>query len=91
MNTQTLEETKKKILSIVEELEPVELNSLKHYAEYLAHRSNDLNFLEVLRNAQPEDEDLDKSEIEGMKTAKKEFKKGNFLELNDYMKKRKLL
>lgn len=95
MHTQAIsqkdsEEAKKKILSIVKKLEPVELKSLEHYAEYLAKRNDEGKFLELLRNAEPEDEELDKSEIDGMKISKAQFKKGKFRELKDYMKERGL-
>lgn len=96
MQTQTIsrsdkEKTKKKIFSIVQKLEPLELNSLEHYAEYLAQRNNEAKFLELLRNARREDEELDESEIEGLRISKDELKKGKFRELKDYMKGRNLL
>lgn len=91
MDTQTIEETRKKIFSIVKDLEPVELKSLENYAEFLAQRNNEAKFIDILRTAEPEDEELDKSEIEGIKRAKEEFKKGQFRELKDYLKDRGLL
>lgn len=91
MQTQTKEKTKKKIFSIVEKLEPLELNSLEHYAEYLAQRNNEAKFLELLRNAKLEDEELHESEIEGLRISKDELKKGKFRELKNYMKERNLL
>jgi|GEM_PF-1635507 hypothetical protein len=96
MQTQTIsqsdkEKTKKKIFSIVNKLESLELKSLEHYAEYLAQRNNEAKFLEILRNAKPEDEELGESEVEGLRISKDELKKGKFRELKDYMKERNLL
>lgn len=84
MNTQTIEETRKKIFSIVEKLEPLELSSLKHFAEYLAQQRNDLRVLELLRNAKIEDEELSQSEIDALKLSKEQIKRGEFRDFNEY-------
>ena len=90
MQTQTVEKTKKKIFSIVEKLEPLELNSLEHYAEYLAQRNYEAKFLEILRNAKQEDEELDESEIESVKISKRQIKHGEFRDFEEYAKERGL-
>ncbi len=84
------EKTRKKILSLVKKLEPVELKSLEHYAEYLAQKSNDIKFLELLRNAEPEDEELSESEIENLKLADEDIKHGRYRDFEDYAKERGL-
>ncbi len=88
MHTQTIDKTKKRIFSIVKNLEPVELKSLENYAEFLAQRNNEAKFVDILINAKPEDEALSKSELEGIKQANKEIKRGKIRELKDYAKKR---
>ncbi len=90
MQTQRVEKTKKKILSIVNKLEPIELRSLEHYAEYLAQRNKEAKFLELLRNAKPEDEELDESEIESVKISKEQIKRGEFRDFEEYAKERGL-
>lgn len=86
MNTQTIEETKKEIFLIVEKLEPIELSSLKHFAEYLAQRKNEMRILELLRNAKIEDEELSQSEIDALKISKEQIKRGEFRDLDKYAK-----
>jgi hypothetical protein len=88
MQTQTIDETKKRIFSIVKNLEPVELKSLENYAEFLAQRNNEKKFVDILINAKSEDETLSKSELEGIKQANKDIKRGKIRELKDYAKKR---
>ncbi|HET56314.1 MAG TPA: hypothetical protein ENN33_14015 [Ignavibacteria bacterium] len=84
MNTQTIKETKKKIFSIVERLEPLELSSLEHFAEFLEQRKNDLRVLELLRKAKIEDEELSQSEIEALKISREQIKRGEFRDFNEY-------
>ncbi len=95
MQTQTItrkhrEATKKKIFSIVEKLEPLELSSLEHYAEYLAQRNNDLKFLEKLKNAKIEDEELSEKTIENLKAADEDIKHGRYRDFEDYAKEHNL-
>ncbi len=96
MQTQTTsqrdkEESRKKIFSIIKNLEPIELKSLETYVEYLAQRNNEARFVDILRNALPEDEALTKSELEGIKEADKDIKQGNIRELKNYAKERRLI
>jgi hypothetical protein len=91
MQAQAIEKSRKKILSIVKKLGPIELKSLENYAEFLSQKNSDLKLLEVLRNAKPEDEELDPSEMKGVEISKEEIKKGQFREFKDYMKERCLL
>ena len=89
MQTQTIsrlnkEKTKKKIFSIIEKLEPLELNSLEYFAEYLAQRNSEAKFLELLRNAKPEDEELDQNEIESIKLSKEQIMRGEFRDFEEY-------
>lgn len=90
MHTQVIEETRKKIFSIVKNLEPVELKSLENYAEFLAQRNNEAKFVDILRTTELEDETLSQSEIEGIKEADKDIKQGRIRELKDYAKERGL-
>ena len=95
MHTQTIsqkdrEKTRKKIISIVKNLEPIELKSLENYAEFLAQRNNEARFVDILRNAKPEDEILSQSEIEGIRKADNDIKQGKVRELKDYAKNRGL-
>lgn len=91
MQTQSIEETRKKIFSIIKNLEPIELKSLENYVEFLAQRNNEVKFVDILRNAKPEDETLSQSELEGIKEADKDIKQGMIRELKDYAKKRGLI
>ncbi|MGD1008272.1 MAG: hypothetical protein ABR980_13700 [Ignavibacteriaceae bacterium] len=91
MQTQSIEETRKKIFSIIKSLEPIELKSLENYVEFLAHRNNESKFVDILRNAKPEDETLSQSEIEGIKESDKNIEKGRIRELKDYAIERGLI
>jgi hypothetical protein len=91
MHTQTIEETRKKILSIVEKLEPLELNILKSYAEYLAQRNSEAKLIDALRSAKSEDETLSETELKGIKQAEKDIKSGRIRDFKDYAKDRGLL
>lgn len=47
---------------------------------------NKPQIIEALRNAEYEDEELDKSEIEGVKKSKEQIKNGEFRDFDDYMR-----
>jgi hypothetical protein len=90
MQTQIVnrDKAKKRIFSIIKNLEPIELKSLENYAEFLAKKNNEAKLIDVLRNAKSENETLSESESEGTKQSNKEIKKGKIRELKDYAKKR---
>jgi hypothetical protein len=48
----------------------------------------ELHIIEALRNAEYEDEELDKSELEGVKKSQEQIKNLEFREFDDYMKER---
>ena len=90
MKPQSFQEKKDKLHNLVEKMEPVELDNLEIYAEFLLRRKNESQIIEALRSAEYEDEDLDKSELEGVKKSKEQIKNGEFRDFDDYMKERGL-
>jgi len=86
MNTQQINIAKEKIRLLIEKMEPLELKSLEHYAEFLLSKSNELRFLELLKDAKVSDEELTESEKAELKKSRAEIERGEFTELEDLAK-----
>lgn len=86
MNTQQINIAKEKIRLLIEKMEPLEIKSLEHYAEFLLSKSNELRFLELLKDAKVSDEELTESEKAALKISRAEVERGEFTELEDFAK-----
>lgn len=86
MNIQQINMAKEKIRLLIEKMEPLEIKSLEHYAEFLVSKSNELKFLELLKDAKVSDEELTKSEKAELKISRAEGERGEFTELEDFAK-----